>query len=558
MFTKIVSVPRKNKTAVQYLQIVESVRAPAGGGPRHRVLLNLGRADQLDPERVKQLIRVLSAHLEQGSQEPPPAETQLGQTRELGLPWLAGALWSALGLERFWKEQLRRRRLQAPLERALLAMTAHRLQDPKSKRKDFIWLRGEAFFPWAGQVELHHFYRALDFLQENRDALEQALFDHRRGLFNQTAEFVYFDTTTVHFEMDEDPEEPDLEGLRQYGRPKDGRSSHRLIVIAMAVDPDGLPLFSQTFPGNTVDASTLAPALARLKALGVQKTIFVADRGAVSQDNLLAVRAAGLDYIVGLRLRRAGEDIAALLDDPAPYEEVEENLLAKTVEFGGRRLTLCFSPLTAEREAKSRGRSIERLNDKLKAARKARDRAKAEAEILAHGLHRRWVERDSRGGLVLSRRLVARESRYDGVFVLETSDPDLTTAQTALGYKRLLRVERAWQTIKHGLDVQPVFLRTDERIEAHVTLCMIAYLLERWTELRTGRSFDEIRQWLRPLHATELICQGQHLWKTRDPLPKGIETFLKKLGAPAPPRVLHIGELPAPLAGEIEEIPEKM
>ena len=127
-------------------------------------------------------------------------------------------------------------------------------------------------------------------------------------------------------------------------------TAHRLIVIAMSADPDGLPLFSQTFPGNTVDASTLAPALARLKAslplppslppclpaLGARKTIFVADRGAVSQDNLLAVRAAGLHYIVGLRLRRAGEEIAALLDDSAPYEEVEENLLAKTFESGGR------------------------------------------------------------------------------------------------------------------------------------------------------------------------------------------------------------------------------
>jgi transposase len=232
-----------------------------------------------------------------------------------------------------------------------------------------------------------------------------------------------------------------------------------------------------------------------------------------------------------------------VLKDTAAYETIEENLLAKKVTVDGRHVVVCYSPQTAERDLKMRGRALERLNEKLAAVKTAQDSHKAEAEVLAHRLFRRWVTRDTHDALVVSREKIATESQCDGTFVLETSNDTLSTAQVALGYKGLLRVERAWHSFKHSIDIQPVFLRKDERIAAHVTLCMITYLLERWAEIRSGISFRQIRQQLRTLHATELIQGDQRLWKPNRLAPAR-QALLKKLDIPAPKPVLHIGRLP--------------
>ena len=543
MFIKEVTSPRKSGPDVKYVQIVESVRRRGSRTPTHKVILNLGRAEKIDRERISELVRLLSAYLTDEEREELPSSVEIGQSREWGVGYVVEMLWERFGLDKFFRRQLRRRKIASPVERALLAMVMHRAQEPAGKLQDFYWLRNEAFAPWGARVELHHLYRSLDFLQENRDVLEQALYWQRRDLLNRSVQLVYFDTTTVHFELEDDPEEPPLEGLRQYGRPKDGRVSHRQIVLGMAVDPDGLPLLSETFAGNTVDTKTIRPVVTRLEAMGAGDVVFVADRGAVSQSNLKAVRKAELHYIVGLRLRNAGELMPKILNDTTAYETIEDNLLAKKVVVGGRQLVVCYSPETAERDLKMRGRAVERLNEKLAAVKTAQDPQKAEAEVLAHRLFRRWVTRDTKGALVLSREKLATESQCDGTFVLETSNAELSTAQVAVGYKGLLRVERAWHSFKHSIDIQPVFLRKDERIAAHVTLCMITYLLERWAEIRSGTSFRHIRRQLRTLHATELI-QGDHrLWKPNR-LSPAQQALLKKLDIPPPKPVLHAGRLP--------------
>jgi len=107
----------------------------------------------------------------------------------------------------------------------------------------------------------------------------------------------------------------------------------------------------------------------------------------------------------------------------------------------------------------------------------------------------------------------------------------------------LLRVERVWHSFKHSIDIQPVFLRKDERIAAHLTLCMITYLVERWAEIRSGKSFRQIRHQLRTVHATELIQGDQRLWKPNRLAPAQ-QSLLQKLDIAPPTSALHAGRLP--------------
>lgn len=541
MFVKEVSVPRKNGPAVKYVQIVESVRESGRRSPKHTVVLNLGRSDRVDRPRVSKLIELLNRFVG-GASATLPQGVEIGQSRELGIMHLAEQLWKSFDLERFFRKCLRARKIVFPVERAILAMAAHRLQEPTSKLQDFHWIRDEAFSCWGSKVELQHLYRALDFLHEYHEELEDALYAHRRDLLNRSASMVFFDTTSVHFEMAEDPEEPVVEGLRQYGRPKDGRISHRQILIGMAVDPDGLPLLTQTFRGNTADSKTVVPVIARLKKLGVDRAVFVADRGMVSRKNLEQISGAGLDYIVGLRLRRAGAAIGQVLADTSPYEQVKEGLQAKRVKLGGgREVVICYSPQSAERDLKLRGRALERLNERL-AEYEATASSKLRNEILAHDMFRRWVREEGASKLMVVREKVAAEAKCDGTFVLEASNPRLSVSEVALGYKSLLRVEQAWQSLKHILDIQPVFLRTDDRIEAHVMVCMLSYLLERWAELKTGLSFAEIRRTLRSLHATELVDSHGVVWRSGSLSPQQARIY-QALDLVPPKKVLHAGAI---------------
>ena len=95
---------------------------------------------------------------------------------------------------------------------------------------------------------------------------------------------------------------------------------------------------------------------------------------------------------------------------------------------------------------------------------------------------------------------------------------------------------------KVPVDIQPVFVRTDERIEAHVMMCMLAYLLERWSEMKTGLSFQAIRRLLKAVHATQLIQKSGSVWKPGNLAPEQSAIY-KALDVPAPKSVLHVGEL---------------
>jgi len=135
---------------------VESLRIPGRRTPKHQIVLNLGRADRIDRVRLNKLIRRLQDYLQDEKDRPLPVQVSIGRSREYGVGYVIEALWRGMGLDRFFKRELKRCKIEIPVERALPAMAAHRAQEPTGKLQDFYWLRNEAFFPWGAQVERHH------------------------------------------------------------------------------------------------------------------------------------------------------------------------------------------------------------------------------------------------------------------------------------------------------------------------------------------------------------------------------------------------------------------
>ena len=139
----------------------------------------------------------------------------------------------------------------------------------------------------------------------------------------------------------------------------------------------------------------------------------------------------------------------------------------------------------------------------------------------------------------IDRTKVAEEERLDGKFLLQTSDPDITAEDAALGYKNLLEAERSFRDLKGTLRIRPVFHRLDERIRAHVPICWLALLLVRIAERETGQSWRRMRTELERIKLITLTGQAGTVQQTT-PLTAQQRQILAALDIPAPPPVTSL------------------
>lgn len=153
------------------------------------------------------------------------------------------------------------------------ALVANRACTPVSKLYCHEqWLKEDVHIAGTQELKLHQLYRAMDFLEANKGAIEQAIFYRVADLLSLDVEVVFYDTTSLHFEIDEEDsgdEEGNVQGSqaagkksyaapRKRGHSKNGRSDAPQIVVGLAVTRDGFPVRHWVFPGNTVDVTTVA------------------------------------------------------------------------------------------------------------------------------------------------------------------------------------------------------------------------------------------------------------------------------------------------------------
>lgn len=204
----------------RYLQIVENHRE--GRRSVQRVLCTLGRVDELAATGATDaLLRSLArfgqqVRLAEGCRA---GQFQPGAVLRVGPDLVFGRLWEALGIGQVLSELLAGRHFEFPVERAIYLTVLHRLFESGSDRRAERWRR-DVRVPGTEGLELHHLYRALGWLGEVKDAVEEALFQRRRDLFTDLT-LAFFDTTSLYFEGQGG------EGLGQYGHSKDHRPDLR-------------------------------------------------------------------------------------------------------------------------------------------------------------------------------------------------------------------------------------------------------------------------------------------------------------------------------------------
>lgn len=522
MYVRTKTFKNKDGSTRTYLYIVRGRRV--NGKVRQEIVANLGRLEQLQENGLDQLIEGLAKFSKKQWIQAQARELEAKWAKELGPVLVFRRLWEELDLARILKKLLAGTQMTTNVEEAVFAMVLNRLCNPQSKRGVMRWLES-VYRPEFEQLELHHFYRSLDFLAEYKDQIEVQLFDRVRNLFNVELDLVFWDTTSTYFEG-EGPE-----GLAEYGFSKDNRPDRLQILVGILMTRDGIPVAHQIFPGNTADVDTFRVALADLKTrFKIRRVILVGDRGMVSRKVLREIEVSGMQYIVGVRMRKI-KTMAKVLSRAGRYSDVKDNLKVKEVVYEGTRYIICYNPEEAERDQKAREAMVTRLEEKLK--------SEGFKSLVGNRGYRRYLK-VSGAKVSINQKALLEEARFDGKYVLQTNT-ELATDEVALAYKGLWQVERAFRELKSGLDLRPIYHWTEARVRGHIMVCFLAFVLEtalrkKLKEAGTEEAYPHILHDLQQLKAVQITIDGETYLIRTELLGKAFDAF-KAVGLRPPARV---------------------
>lgn len=549
---------RKNRdgSEVEYLQLAENTWNPKTRRSETSIVYNYGRVDDKTKDQVERLIKNLRRFCEPEEVQALSPSFRLENTWPYGDLYALGHLWERLGLKKIIQKLLREEERETPLERAIFLMVANRCLAPAAKLYCYTsWLQDDIYFPEGEGIGLHHLYRGMDFLLRHKEKLEWEIFDHLANLLNLHVDLIFYDTTSLHFEIDEEDEASGEESskgfelLRKRGHSKNGREDAPQVVVGLAVTQEGFPVRSWVFDGNTVDVTTVAKVKKDLAGWKLHRCVFVGDRGMVSDENLEALSVGGGRYILGMPMRREEEVSELVLGKAGRFKKIRENLKVKEIWIPGkdggerrRRYVVCYNPEEAERQRHKRQEILSYLEVELALLKeRSEDHPKRACELLASKRYGKYLKALKNGKLVLDLKKVKSEERLDGKYVIFSNDDSLSAEDLALGYKQLARIEATWLQMKSGLRMRPVFHWSPQRIRAHVFLCVLALLLERYAEHLTGETWRNVRDSLKKIKVAQFFAPQGMVLQTSEPKPETLKT-LKLLGVPKPPVVLRVAQ----------------
>jgi hypothetical protein len=552
---------RADGSTVSYLQLAENVWIPERRRSETRVVYNCGRAD--DPDVVERLRKLAASILRRCSPEEivgAGSELRLVCAWPYGEIYVLQALWQRLGIDQVIRAQAQSRRLGFDVERAVFAMVANRACAPCSKLHCWEqWLKEEVHIPGTQGLSLQHLYRAMDFLEANKEPIEREIFHRVADLLNLDVEVLFYDTTSLHFEIDQPDRgggEDDIvhgsaaagrkpyKAPRKHGLSKNGRSDAPQIVVGLAVTREGFPVRHWVFPGNTVDVSTVARVKRDLRDWQLTRCLFVGDAGMVSAANFKALAAGGGKYLMCMPLRRGDALTEQVLARAGRYRTVTQRLQIKEVVIGEgeRRLryVLCFNPEEAARQQAHRQYLLKEITAELAAMGDAAQdvQSKRVAELRSSRRYGKFLKLGDKG-LQLDTKAIKAAEHYDGKFIVHGNDDTLSAEDMALGYKQLMRVEQAWRDMKSTLDMRPVFHWAPHRIHAHVAITVLSLLLERTVEHACNDTWRNVSDRLRRIQLAQLFSPHGTVWQVTDATPEAAKC-LKSLQIKSPPPIIQL------------------
>jgi transposase len=431
------------------------------------------------------------------------------RSRQFGDVYLALALWRGTGLAQLCNELLPTGKERVAWEKIAAILVAARLCEPASElhiAED--WYRRTALCDLlqVGDEEINkdRLYRGLDHLLKHKATIEAHLSRRAGELFAVQNEVLLYDVTSTYFEG-----EAEANQLAQRGYSRDHRPDCKQVLIALIVTFDGFPLGYEVFAGNTHDSQTLQSIVTTMEARhGTVGRVWIADRGMASRENLSWLRQTGRRYIIGApksELKKFAEALA----DRTGWREVREGVEVKLTRCPDtdETVVLCRS---AERRSKEQAMhdkfskrieaALKRLAGRIVRSKRRLDREEVNRQIgrilqqnqrAAQRFTVRLAEDSAPAGFRLEVQVNASFDDWaalsEGAYLLRSNVSDWKEEQLWKAYIQLTQAEAAFRIQKDQLKVRPVWHQRTDRVEAHILVCFLAFVLWKTLEMWQSR-----------------------------------------------------------------------
>jgi hypothetical protein len=332
-------------------------------------------------------------------------------------------------------------------------------------------------------------YAAMDWLLTRQDAIQTKLAKRHLAAETNPSRMALFDLSSSWLEGSHCP-------LAKRGYSRDGKKNRTQIEYGLLTDPAGRPVAIKVFPGNTADPTAFIEAVKIVRdRFRLTQLVLVGDRGMITSARISAIRAdtgSNLGWLTALRapaikvLAARGGPLQPTLFDQHDLAEITHP------DYPGERLIACRNPFLATERARKRGELLQATEDSLAplVAAVATGRLQGADRIglkvgkiidkYKMAKHLNLTITDTTLHITPNTSQIAAEAALDGIYVLRTSvlAERLDAAGVVTAYKNLANLERDFRSLKvDDLDLRPVFHRLEDRVRAHVFICMLAAYL---------------------------------------------------------------------------------
>ena len=550
--------PRKDGDT--YLSIKEKYHVPKVGA-RERTIERIGLVSELkktidDPiayydNYAKQLTEEKNAKKNQTVEIDKSEELTVGtnDTRNVGYG-VFKTLYKMLDLDKFWNWKTRGKKTKFSTDQIFRLLTFSRALNPGSKKytlenKDFF------FEPFNG-FSLDDIYHALDIIAANQEELQKWVFEHSKKICERDISTSYFDCTNYYFdishpdidELDDDgnPVDPDGNPVPARYRKRGPEKNHRpdpIVEMGLMMDANGIPVAYDLFPGNESEKVHMRPIIERIKREYEDcRIIFVADRGLNTSDNIYWLNGDNKSdvnerdgYVYGQTIRGADAEFKSFVlsggyktdiiyddGDKVTFKhksriypkELHVNVTKpgskkpakKSVKVDQKQMVY-YSEKYAKKQKADRDAMIARANDLIKYPKKYdRVTAKGSAAYVKNiAFDKSTGEIIDGRSLELDMEKINEEEKYDGYYSIVTSELQMKDEEMRKVYRGLTKIEDSFKITKTFFESRPVYVRTNDHIDAHFATCFLALVLERLLEHKldhkypTGQIIDSIRKY---------------------------------------------------------------
>ena len=507
MFLKC-SERKANGKTYKYYNVVESTRI--GGKVKHNILFPLGTLSDEKAERIRNILKIGGALDNSGRKLYRLSDIIITKTLDFLNIYILHRLWCDWKLDSFFQNY-----------RYIEKLVINRCISPMSKYRTSEWEDGELIDKLNNQSTPEPFgaYDELDRIADSENEIQNhlcSLLKEQNMLDNQT---IIYDITSTFFERTRCT-------LAFRGYSRDHRPDKLQIVIAMAINSQGYPFYWKVYNGNTPDVTTVEDFTDQIiRLIGATDFLFVFDRGMVSHDNIAYIEEKKYRFISAIDRNEiststpvdveqfGGVDNQNYLERLSNFSKFDEHLCYHEYQSNGHRYIIGFDLKKQLDERQSRKNRLERfdrgvcdLNQNLSEAK--RDRSKdavvKSVESLIKKAHLKKAIQ-----VVINNISVPRGKKFvqsfsityevdqnalyeagltDGLtcFYTNTSPDDFSAAAVIRQYRDKNAVEEGFHEIKGVIELRPIFLSLEKRVRAHVTICILAYLLYNSLEKRVS------------------------------------------------------------------------